>query len=125
MGNPAVMTAMCMCSFGAAPATLSVTSQQTVMIGGQLAATFMDNKFPTFGMCSNPANPQVAAATAAAAGVLTPMPCVPNILAPWTPGCPTVMVCNKLLLNNSSKLMCSYGGLIQINMTPAMTVQCP
>ena len=125
MGNPAVMTAMCMCSFGAAPATLSVTSQQTVMIGGQLAATFMDNNFPTCGMCSNPANPQVAAATAAAAGVLTPMPCVPNILAPWTPGCPTVMVCNKLLLNNSSKLMCSYGGLIQINMTPAMTVQCP
>ena len=125
MGHPAVMTAMCMCSFGAAPATLSVTSQQTVMIGGQLAATFMDNKFPTFGMCSNPANPQVASATAAAAGVLTPMPCVPNILAPWTPGCPTVMVCNKLLLNNSSKLMCSYGGLIQINMTPALTVQCP
>jgi len=125
MANPAVMTAMCMCAFGAAPATLSVTSQQTVMIGGQLAATFMDNKFPTFGMCSNPANPQVASATAAAAGVLTPMPCVPNILAPWTPGCPTVMVCNKLLLNNSSKLMCSYGGLIQINMTPAVTVQCP
>ena len=125
MGNPAVMTAMCMCSFGAAPAPLSVTSQQTVMIGGQLAATFMDNKSPTFGMCSNPANPQVASATAAAAGVLTPMPCVPNILAPWTPGCPTVMVCNKLLLDNSSKLMCSYGGLIQINMTPAVTVQCP
>lgn len=125
MANPAVMTAVCMCAFGAAPATLPVTSQQTVMMCNQLSATIMDNKFPTFGMCSNPANPTVASATAAAGGVLTPMPCVPNILAPWAPGCPTVLVCNKPLLNNSSKLMCSYGGVISINMTPAVTVQCP
>lgn len=125
MANPVVMTAVCMCSFGAAPCPMSVSSQQTVMMGGQMAATIMDNKFPTFGMCSSLANPQVASATSAAGGVLTPMPCVPSIPAPWAPGCPTVMVCNKPLLNNSSKLICAYGGVIQVNMTPAMTVQDP
>lgn len=125
MANPVVNTALCTCSFGAAPIPLMVSSQQTVLMGGQLAATIMDNKFPSFGMCSCPANPTVAAATAAALGVLTPMPCVPATVAPWVPGCPTVLVGGKPLLNNSSKLMCAYGGVIQVTMTPALTVQCP
>ncbi len=125
MANPMVMTAMCTCSFGVAPCPLMVTSQQTVMMSKQLAATIMDNKFPTFGMCSSPANPTVAAATAAALGVLTPMPCVPLIVAPWVPGVPTVLVNKKPLLNNTSKLLCTYGGIIQPMMTPALTIKVP
>lgn len=125
MANPMVQTALCTCSFGMAPAPLMVTSQQTVMMCNMLAGTIMDNKFPTFGMCTNPANPTVAAATAAALGVLTPMPCVPLTVAPWAPGAPTVMVCKKPLLNNTSKLICGYGGIIQPTMTPAMTVNTP
>lgn len=125
MANPVVNTALCTCSFGAAPAVLPVSSQQTVMLCNLPAATIMDNKFPTFGMCSCPANPTVASATAAALGVLTPMPCVPMTPAPWVPGCPTVMVCGKPLLNNSGKLICAYGGVIQVTMTSAVTVQCP
>ena len=125
MANPVVQTSMCTCTFGAAPSVLSVTSQQTVMVSNMLQATIMDNKFPTFGMCSCLGNPTVASATSAAMGVLTPMPCVPAIVAPWTPGAPTVIVGGKPLLNNSSKLMCSYGGVIQVSMTPAMTVQTP
>ena len=125
MANPMVQTALCTCSFGMAPAPLMVTSQQTVMMCNMPAGTIMDNKFPTFGMCTNPANPTVAAATAAALGVLTPMPCVPLTVAPWAPGVPTVMVCNKPLLNNTSKLICGYGGIIQPTMTPAMTVNTP
>lgn len=128
MANPVIQTATCTCSFGAAPAVLTVTSQQTVFICKMLAATIKDgapvSNVPTFGMCSNPANPTVAAATAAAMGALTPMPCVPATVA-WTPGCPTVMVCKRPLLNNTSKLMCSYGGVIQVTMTPAMTVKVP
>ena len=125
MANPVVQTALCMCSFGVAPCPLMVSSQQTVMVSNMLQATIMDNKFPTFGMCSNLANPTVAAATSAAMGVLTPMPCVPAIVAPWVPGAPTVLVGGKPLLNNTSKLMCNYGGIIQVNMTPALTVQTP
>lgn len=125
MANPVVQNSICMCSFGAAPATVMVSSQPLVKIQGQLAATIMDNKFPTFGMCSCPANPTVASATAAALGVLTPMPCVPSIVAPWAPGCPTVFVAKKPLLNNSSKLMCAYGGVIQVQMTPAVLEKTP
>lgn len=125
MANPMVQTALCTCTFGAAPAPLMVTSQQTVTMCKMLAATIMDNKLPTFGMCTSMANPTVAAATAAALGVLTPMPCIPLTVAPWAPGAPTVMVCGKPLLNNTSKLICGYGGVIQPTMTPAMTVKVP
>ena len=39
MANPVVQTTMCTCSFGAAPAVLPVTSQQTVMTCNMLQAT--------------------------------------------------------------------------------------
>ena len=75
------MGATLQCSFGAAPSTLVVLPQNRTMAGGPLAANIMDNKpianVPPFGMCSSIANPTVAAATSAALGVLTPMPCVP------------------------------------------------
>ncbi len=125
MANPVIQTSVCACSFGAAPAVLPVSSQQTVSAAGQPVATILDNKLPTFGMCSNPANPTVAAATAAAQGVLTPMPCIPLTPAPWVPGAPTVLVCSQPLLNNTSKLMCGYGGVIQVSMTAALTILTP
>lgn len=127
MGNPAVNTAICQCTFGAAPAPLVVTSQMTVLESKMPAATIMDiPKLPmTFGMCSSLANPTVASATAAALGVLTPMPCVPACAAPWAPGSPTVLVCGKPALNDSSKCMCNWGGVISINMTPAKTIKIP
>ncbi len=56
----------------------------------------------------------VAAATAAALGVLTPMPCIPVTAAPWIPGSPTVMIANMPAVNNSCKLMCNWGGVIQV-----------
>lgn len=128
MANPVVQTAVCTCPFGAAPATITVTSQQTVTICSMPAATIMDGapmaNVPTFGMCSNLANPTVASATAAAMGALTPMPCVPATVS-WVPGCPTVMVCGRPLLNDTSKLMCAYGGVIQVSVTPAKTVNTP
>lgn len=120
-------TAICQCTFGAAPASLVVTSQTTVLESKMPAATIMDiPKLPmTFGMCSSLANPTVASATAAALGVLTPMPCVPACAAPWAPGSPTVLVCGKPALNDSSKCMCNWGGVISINMTPAKTIKIP
>ena len=125
MANPVVNSALCTCSFGVAPCPVLVSSQQTVLVGNMPQATIMDSHPATFGMCSSLANPTVAAATAAAGGALTPMPCSPVTPAPWVPGAPTVLVCGKPLLNNSSKLMCAYGGVISITMTPAMTTQTP
>ncbi|HZM98767.1 MAG TPA: DUF4280 domain-containing protein [Pyrinomonadaceae bacterium] len=111
------MGATMQCSFGAAPSTLAVLPVNRVQTVTP-DANIMDNKplvnIMPFGMCSSLANPAVAAATAAALGALTPMPCVPVIPAPWVPGSPTVLIANMPALNNTSKLMCAYAGVIQI-----------
>jgi len=116
------------CSFGAAPSTLSVLPTPGVMTGAP-AATIMDFapfvNVPPFGVCSSLANPTVAAATAAALGVLTPMPCVPATVAPWVPGAPTVLIGNMPALNDSSKLNCMWGGLIQLSFAGQATVMVP
>jgi hypothetical protein len=67
-----------------------------------------------FGMCITPSNPAVAAATAAALGVLTPMPCVPVTPAPWMPGAMNVMIGAQPALDNVSTLQCIWGGVIAI-----------
>lgn len=104
------------CTFGMAPSTL-IPTPKTVITNSVPAANIMDHKpimnIPPFGMCTSVANPTVAAATAAALGVLTPMPCIPNTPAPWVPGSPTVMLCNAPALDNMSKLMCVWAGVIQ------------
>lgn len=119
MGQHVCMGAMMQCSMGLAPSSLMVVPTNKVMTSNKPAATIMDHKpmvnVLPFGMCKSPANPMVAAATAAALGVLTPMPCIPATAAPWVPGSPTVVIGNMPALNNSSKLMCSYGGVISIN----------
>ena len=124
MANQTAATALCACSFGAMPLPLQVSSQQTVMACNLLAATIMDNKFPSFGMCSSLANPAVVAATAAALGVLTPQPCAPVIAGPWAAGSPTVLIGGKPALNNTSKLACAYG-MIQITSPMAVTMMIP
>jgi hypothetical protein len=53
---------------------------------------------------------------------LTPMPCMPVISAPWAPGAPTVLVANQPALNNTSKLMCNWAGVIQIS-NPGQTTE--
>ena len=128
MGMQICMGAMLQCSFGAAPSSLVVLPVNCVMTGTP-AATIMDNipiaNIPPFGVCSSMANPMVAAATAAALGVLTPMPCIPVTPAPWVVGAPTVLIGNFPALNDSSKLMCTWAGVIQIVMPGQFTVMVP
>ena len=128
MGQQVCMGAMTQCTFGLAPSTLMVIPLNRVMTGTP-AANIMDNKpmanVMPFGMCQSLANPMVAAATAAALGVLVPMPCIPMTMAPWMPGAPTVMLGNMPTLNNSSKLMCMWGGVISINVPGQFTVMVP
>jgi hypothetical protein len=108
---------MLQCSFGAAPSSLLVLPQNKVM-ATLPAANVMDNKpivnVPPFGVCTSPANPTVAAATTAALGVLTPMPCVPVTAAPWMPGSPKVMIGKMPAVDSDCKLMCNWGGVIQV-----------
>ncbi len=128
MGQQVCMGAMLKCSFGVAPGTLMVLPANAVLTVVP-DANIMDNKpmmnILPFGMCQSMANPMVAAATAAALGVLTPMPCIPATTAPWVPGSPTVLIGNMPALNNSSKLMCMWGGVIAINAPGQTTVSIP
>ncbi len=117
------------CAFGIAPATLMVLPLRRVMTSSQPAATIMDfqplvNIMP-FGMCMSPANPTVAAATAAALGVLTPMPCIPMTVSPWVPGTPTVTLGQVPSLDNTCTLMCTWGGVIQVAVPGQFTHNIP
>jgi hypothetical protein len=117
MGMLVTAGASLQCSFGAAPSTLSVLPGRTVVAPAP-AATIMDhvpmvNVMP-FGMCSSISNPEVAAATSAALGVLTPMPCVPVLPAPWAPGSPTVTIGGLPALTADSTCECAYAGVISI-----------
>lgn len=129
MGQQVCTGAMTQCTFGVAPGSLMVIPISRVMAGGPPAANIMDNKpmanVMPFGMCQSMANPMVAASTAAALGVLVPMPCIPMTMAPWVPGAPTVLLGNMPALNNSSKLMCMWGGVISINLPGQFTVMVP
>lgn len=86
MSKRVCMGATIRCSLGIAPSTLIVLPANRVMTSSMHAATILDNKplvnILPFGMCSSIANPTVAAATSAALGVLTPMPCIPATVAP-------------------------------------------
>ncbi len=128
MSQLVCMGALLQCSFGVAPSSLVVLPANKVL-SGTPAATIMDNKpmanIMPFGMCNSIANPMVAAATAAALGVLTPMPCIPVTAAPWAPGSPTVLIGGMPALNNTSKLMCNWAGVIQVVSPGQFTTMVP
>ena len=118
MGKFVCAGAMLQCSMGAAPTMLNVIDPTSPKVQGKPMANIMDNKpfvnVATFGMCRSLANPTVASATAAALGTLTPMPCIPNLVAPWTPG-GQVKVGNLPALLDNCKLVCAWAGNISIN----------
>lgn len=111
--------ALLKCSFGMAPGTLMVLPLNRMMTSNMPAANIMDHvpmvNIAPFGMCQSPANPLVASATAAAFGVLTPMPCVPVTPGPWAPGAPTMMLANLPALDSGSVLNCVWGGVITVS----------
>lgn len=128
MGFQVCAGAMLKCSFGIAPSSLVVLPLHRVLTTTP-AANIMDhvpmlNILP-FGMCTAITNPMVAAATAAAFGVLTPMPCIPITPAPWIVGAPTVLMGNMPTLDNNSKLMCIWAGVIEIITPGEFTVMVP
>jgi hypothetical protein len=129
MAIQVAMGASLMCTMGLAPSSLVVLPQNRTMAEGKPAANIMDHKpfvnIVPFGMCKSPANPAVAAATVAALGVLTPMPCTPVTPGPWAPGSPTTLIANFPALNNSSKCMCAFAGVISISNPGCTKVMVP
>ena len=114
------------CSEGLSPSTLTVLPVGPTSADSQSAATVMDYKpmlnIAPFGMCKTQANPQVAAATAAAMGALTPMPCIPVTTAPWSPGASKANIDDQAALTDDSKCTCAWTGSIEIT-DPASEIE--
>ena len=123
------MGAHMQCSMGAAPSALAVLPVNRVTTVSMPDANIMDHvplvNIQPFGVCFSPAFPATAAATAAAMGVLTPMPCIPATPAPWITGAPTVLLANFPTLDNVSTLACIWGGMISFLDAGEMTVEVP
>ena len=119
------------CTMAMPPGTSSlvVLPIHRTMTNQQPDANILDCKpmvnIMPFGMCMSPSNPQVAAATAAAMGVLTPQPCIPCTPGPWIKGAPTVILDSAPTLDNVSQLMCLWAGQITFVMAGELTVNVP
>ena len=116
MGSFITAGALITCSFGLTPCPLVVSPARNVFLSGRQKANIMDfipfTNISSFGMCSAPTNPEVIAATAAAMGVFTPMPCIPAIVSPWMVGAPTVLVQGAPALTDMDRNMCMWLGVI-------------
>ncbi|BBT16451.1 MULTISPECIES: DUF4280 domain-containing protein [Pseudomonadaceae] len=130
MGCPQVCSgATLQCSFGVAPSVLNVLPVNRTLTNNMPAANIMDHiplvNIMPFGMCQSLANPMVAAATAAALGALTPMPCIPATASPWIPGAPTMLLGNMPSLDANCVLMCNWAGVIKVAMPGQMQMLIP
>ena len=108
------------CTFGAAPGLFQALELpgKPVVMGTFTTATIEEIvpmvNVPTFVMCKSLLNPEVAAATAAALGVLTQMPCIPVVVAPWTPPSTLMAYMDMPLATVESKCLCAWGGMIGV-----------
>ncbi|MCK8784365.1 DUF4280 domain-containing protein [Roseomonas sp. NAR14] len=103
------------CSFGLTPsAMIALPLPGVPTVNGLPVATILDieiENVPPFGLCSSPANPEVIAATAAAMGVLTPMPCVP-VLMPWEPPVVNALSDGQPLVSIEARALCAWAGVV-------------
>lgn len=122
MGMPCIQHyitsgAKLMCPFAAGTGTLTV-NRLSPLHDNKPIANIADCQpmvnISSFGMCTTLSNPQVASATSAALGVLTPQPCIPAIVGMWKPGKPDTLVAETPALLNTDTLQCMWGGMITI-----------
>lgn len=127
MGIAVASGATMTCSFGASPGTLTVLPANRVQADGMPMANVLDHKpnvnIAPFGMCSSLSNPQVASATSAAQGVLTPQPCIPVTSTPWAPGAARVVVGGAPALTSDSTCQCMWLGTVTITKPGTKKVQ--
>lgn len=116
MGKLVCTGAALQCSFGAKPSTFAASGQK--VSASQAAGAVTDTSaqsIPPFGTCMSLSNPQVASATSAAQGVLTPQPCQPVVPAPWTPGSAHVTIGRAAALDDGSQCACAWAGQITVS----------
>jgi hypothetical protein len=117
------------CSYGTTPSSFNVIAPDRQVAPGKASATILDHQplvnVQAFGLCQSLTNPAVASATAAASGVLTPQPCIPVTPTPWAPGSSTMLIGNVPALNDTSKLMCTWAGVIEVVEPGQTTFQIP
>lgn len=115
MPNQVCTGAALQCSFGTAPSTFAASGVEVdATAAAGVVTDVASSNVPPFAMCTSLANPQVAAATSAAMGTLTPQPCVP-VLSPWTPGSSEVTIGGVAALDDSSQCSCSWGGVVTVS----------
>ncbi len=123
------VTSLLQCSFGLVPSPLIVLPDRTVTAQTMLIGCITDfvpfANIEPFGMCISLANPQVAAATAAAGGILIPMPCEPVTVTPWITAAINVLVRGTPALDQTSILMCTWAGVIHVDEPGNFTVSVP
>src|SRR6185436_2247785 len=106
-----VSAAQIKCNQGTSRSSLTVLPANGTSGDEKPAATVNDfipmTNIAPFGMCQTQANPQVASATAAAQGVLTPQPCIPMTTSPWSPGSSVATINGQKALTDNSKCNCT------------------
>lgn len=116
MGTQVCAGAVLVCSAGLSPSTLLLPGQRP--LAGAPAATVADHvprlHVQPFGLCTSVQNPAVIAATAAAEGRRTPVPCVPATPAPWLPGSARVSMGGPPALTACCTLRCAWAGVIRV-----------
>lgn len=122
-------TSLLQCSFGLSPSPLVVLPDRTIVAESMLMGNISDMipfaNIEPFGLCISLANPQVAAATAAAFGVLVPMPCEPITIDPWVSEAVNVLVETMPAIDQTALLMCLWAGVITIEEPGNFTVMVP
>jgi len=117
------------CLFGAMPTPLIVLPDRTItaefMLMGNISDMIPFANIETFGECVSLTNPEVIIATAAAMGVLTPMPCVPIVTDPWVSEAMTVLVEIMPAIDTTAVVMCIWAGAIHIDEPGNATVEVP
>lgn len=117
--NVVGLTSLLSCSFGTVPDTLIVLPDGNVVIEAMLAGNMFDMipfaNIPGFILCISLVNPEVATATAAAFGVLTPMPCTPMTFEPWITEDFTVLFTDQPAIDQTSILICDYAAIIIVD----------
>jgi hypothetical protein len=108
MPNLVCTGATLQCSFGAMPATFAASGIQTSAGGPVGVVTDVTTaNVPPFGICTSPSNPGASSGS--------PPPCIPVLLAPWSPGSARVTIGGVSALDDSCQCTCTWGGVVTVS----------